>query len=430
MKLVIIGGGPAGRTAAMEAAGLGEDVILIEKDKIGGKCLHEGCMVVCGLNEIAKFYSDAINYNTLGITNQTPELNFEKVTSGLRMTTQKIKKVLEFETRETGARIVEGKAKIKDGIIELEEQEIEYDKLIIATGSRANIPNIPGVENAKTYKDIPFMDILPKKILIVGSGVIAAEYSNIFSTLGSEVTVFCRTEFLKMLDPEIKDYVTKVLLPNVKIIENVDVDHIHHNGLDSSGDFYEGDVILATGLIPNSEIGDGLVEIGPRKQIIVNQQMKTSHPNIYAAGDVTGGMTNTPVSRMEGVIAARNACGISSTMNYAPIPSSISLYYDISFLNYQDLDKGTVGTIPGAAGPGSFWRVLEGKTGLTKVAVDLENGNINGISSISPSSRTSMAYMAKMINDKYKTQNFDEFMEVHPSTDAIYKMLRFFSKYL
>jgi dihydrolipoamide dehydrogenase len=67
---------------------------------------------------------------------------------------------------------------------------------------------------------------------------------------------------------------------------------------------------------------------------------------------------------------------------------------------------------------------------MTKVAIDLENGNINGLASISPSSRTSMAYMAKMIRDGYKTQDYDDFLEVHPSTDAIYKMLKFFGKYV
>jgi dihydrolipoamide dehydrogenase len=215
----------------------------------------------------------------------------------------------------------------------------------------------------------------------------------------------------------------------VEVLENTDIKNITPEGLETSDNFYKGKVLLATGLTPNSEIAEGIVKIGERKQIVVDQRMRTSNPDIYAAGDVIGGLANTPISRMEGVTAARNACGISSHMDHTWIPNSISLYYDVSFFNPQNLEKGTKGTILGSAGPGSFWQVLEGKTGLTKMAVDLKEGYINGISSISPSSRTSMAYIGKMIRDGYKTPEYDDFMEVHPSTDVIYKMLRFFGKY-
>jgi dihydrolipoamide dehydrogenase len=430
MKIIIIGGGPAGRTAAMEAAIIGEDVTLIEKEKIGGKCLHQGCMVVCGLNDVAKFYLDAQNFEKMGIANSHPHLNFKEITKGIRNTSEKIKNVLEYETKETGTRIIDGEATLKEDNVQINGQTLEYDKLLIATGSRPNTPPITGAELALNYESIPYLEELPEKMLIVGSGVIAAEYGNIFSSLGSEVIIFCRNEFLKILDPEIKEYVTKNLLSKVKILENVDVKKIHEDGIETEDHFYQGKVLLATGLKPNSEIAHEIVKIGPKNEIMVNKQMQTSHPNIYAAGDVIGGLTNTPISRMEGVVAARNACGISSTMDYSWIPNSISLYYDVSFLNPQDLENATIGTIPGSGGPGSYWKVLSGKTGMTKVAIDLENGNINGLTSISPSSRTSMAYLAKMIRDGYKTQDYDDFLEVHPSTDAIYKMLKFFGKYV
>jgi dihydrolipoamide dehydrogenase len=207
------------------------------------------------------------------------------------------------------------------------------------------------------------------------------------------------------------------------------VDEISNEGLKTSQETVEGQVLLATGLTPNSEMVKNMVKIGDHKEILVDSHMETSKPHIYAAGDVIGGVTNTPISRMEGVIAARNACGISSTMDYSWTPQSISLYYDVSFLSPQDLQAGTVATIPGSAGPGSFWRALDGKTGLTKVSVDLDEGFITGVSSISPSSRTNMAYLAKMIRDGYKAPDFDDFLEVHPSTDAVYKLLRFFGEY-
>ncbi len=429
MKIVVIGGGPAGRSAAMEASKLEAEVTLIEKDKIGGKCLHQGCMVVCGLNEVAKFYLDSQNYQKLDICNNITEINFPAVIRRLNETTENIKKVLEYETQSTGVDVITGEAQIQKGSVLVSDDKVPYDKLIIATGSRAMIPPIKGVEHALTYADIPYLEDLPEKLLIVGSGVIAAEFANIFSSFGTEVRIFCRNKFLKMLDPEIKDYVINNLLQKVQITEYTQVDEITDYGIETSRDTVEGQVLLATGLIPNSEITQGMVKIGDHKEILVNSHMQTSKNHIYAAGDVIGRVTNTPISRMEGVVAARNACGISSTMDYSWIPQSISLYYDVSFLSPQDHQIGTEATIPGSAGPGSFWRVLEGKTGMTKVSVDLDEGSITGISSVSPSSRNNIAYLAKMIRDGYKTPDFDDFLEVHPSNDVVYKLLRFFGEY-
>jgi dihydrolipoamide dehydrogenase len=87
------------------------------------------------------------------------------------------------------------------------------------------------------------------------------------------------------------------------------------------------------------------------------------------------------------------------------------------------------GSIPGFAGPGAFWRVLDRNTGFTKVKVNQESGEIRDVTSISPSARTSMAYISKMMRDDYKTYDFDDFMETHPSTDPLYKLMRFFARY-
>ena len=146
-----------------------------------------------------------------------------------------------------------------------------------------------------------------------------------------------------------------------------------------------------------------------------------------------GGIGTTPVARMEGIVAARNACDIITEADYRFVPNSMSLYYDVAFLNQNNTnndDENIIkGSIPGFAGPGAFWRVLDRNTGFTKVKVDRESGEIRDVSSISPSARTSMAYISKMMRDNYKTYDFDDFMETHPSTDPIYKLMRFLSKY-
>ncbi|MGC9517005.1 MAG: FAD-dependent oxidoreductase [Methanomicrobiales archaeon] len=433
MKLIVIGGGPAGRTAAMEASGLDNEVTLIEKSKIGGTCLNEGCMVVCGLNDVAKFINDANNAAKFGVNINEIKISFDKTVVGIKNTLQKIRKVLEYETKDTGVKIVSGEAVVENNYVTVDGEKFEYDKLLIATGARPFLPNIKGVEYAITYQDILKLSEIPDKLVIIGSGIMAAEFASIFSRMGSEVKILCRNDFLKILDPEITGYVVKNLLPGIQIIKNVDTHEIIRNGVKSSKGDFEGSVLLTTGMVANSEIVKDLVDTDSRGNIVVNKKMQTSNPNIYAAGDVAGGIANTPIARMEGVVAARNISGIITEVDYHLTPYAISLQKDVAFLKSEDSsenkEKWISASIPGSAGPEAFWKALEGETGFTKIVVDPENGEVKKIFSISPSSRTSIAYMSKMLRDGYKTYDFDDFIETHPSTDAIYKLMRFFAKF-
>ena len=426
MNVVVVGGGSAGRAASIEAAQIGEEVILIENDRIGGKCLNTGCMVICGLNDVAKFAINAQKFNEMGITNINPKIDFEKVAEGVRNTIGKIRGVITSETKKSGVNIINGKAEINDGYVTVDGVNYPYDKLIIATGSQAFIPKLDGVEHAKTYKDILNYKKVPEKMLIVGSGTIATELAGLFSAFGTDVHILCRSTFLKEVEADIRDYIVEKLLKNVEIHENTTVSEIYSDGVLTNSGRMSGEVMLAVGMNPNSDLVKHLVETGKKGEIIVNKRMQTSNNDIYAAGDVVAGIGTTPVARMEGVVAARNACGVAAEVNYNFIPSSISLYYDVSYIKSNE--EGINGHIPGSAGPGAFWNVLDRETGFTKVVVDNE-GKIKGISSISPSARSVLAYMAKFMKEGYKTYDFDDFVEAHPSTDAVYKLLRYFSKF-
>jgi len=428
MDIVVIGGGPAGRTAAIEASSLGENVILVERDKIGGTCLNEGCVIVTGLNDVVKFLNDARNFKNIGLIDDDYDLHFDKVINGVKETVAKIRHILETETEGAGVEIKRGNASLDGDKVILEGKELEYDKLIIATGIRPFVPQTEGFENAITYKDILNLTELPEELVIIGSGIIAAEFANVFSGFGIPVNVLCRNNFLGMLDADIKRYVVENLIPDVRIHENLKVNKIHENGISTDNGEMNGLVLFATGMTPNSEIASHIVDIGEKNNIIVDRKMQTSHEDIYAAGDVTGGIGTTPVARAEGVAAARNACGIFKEVDYRFIPSAISLQQDVAFINSEKKPDGINGHMKGSAGPGSFWRVLDGKTGITKINVS-ENGDINELFSISPSSRTSMAYISKLLREGQKVDDFDDFIEVHPSTDAIYKLIRFFARF-
>lgn len=433
MKVLVIGGGPAGRTAAMESALLENEVTMVEKDGIGGTCLNEGCMVVCGLNDVAKFIKTARNASKFGVEVNEIDFSFKKTAQGIKKTIKKISKILEYETKETGVEIVKGEAELQGETALVDGEKYFYDKLLIATGARPFIPSIKGSEYAMTYKDVLKLDNIPEKINIIGSGVMAAEFASIFSIMGSKVNILCRKDFLKILDLDIKEYVTEKLLEDVKIIKNVQTNKITRDGVDTNKGLLKGKVLLTAGMVPNSEIVKDIVETDTRGNIIVNKKMETSQKDIYAAGDVAGGIANTPIARMEGIVAARNMSGITSEVDYRFIPYAISLEEDVAFLMSEDASQNKeewiTGVLPGSAGPGAFWKVFENKTGLTKIVIEPGNGDVKKIFSISPSSRNSIAYMSKMLREGTKTFEFDDFIETHPSTDAIYKLMRFFAKF-
>lgn len=154
MKLVIVGGGSAGRTASIEASELGANVTLIETDKIGGKCVNQGCMVVCALNDVVRTVQANKKFKKLGIIDSNPNINFKNVSEGIINTTTKIREILTHETKKAGVKIVMGAAKIEEGYVTVDNTNYPYDKLIIATGSNPFIPDTNGNEYAKTYKEM------------------------------------------------------------------------------------------------------------------------------------------------------------------------------------------------------------------------------------------------------------------------------------
>ncbi|MEJ8543249.1 NAD(P)/FAD-dependent oxidoreductase [Methanothermobacter wolfeii] len=427
MRCAVIGGGPAGRAAAMELAALENEVTLIEKNSIGGTCLNEGCMVVCGLNDVARLLNDAGRLRDLGVLDIDFTPDYPRIAGGVKDVLNKIRHVTEGETREAGVEIIYAEAMVEDGRVIAGDDEIQYDRLIIASGAGPMIPPLDGAENAITYRDILNIPELPEKLVIIGGGVIAAEFAFIFSSFGSEVTVVSRSGFLHDLDPVIRVYVTDKLLDDVNILEDTPTLRMDEFGAETSRGYIEGLPLLATGLKPNSEFLEGFVELGRGGAVLVNDRMETSRKNVYAAGEVTGGPGTTPIARLQGSVAGLNAAGIERRIDYRHIPRSISLGYDVGFIDNRDID-GVEATIPGLAGPGSFWGVPEGKTGLTRVKL-AEDGGEASVYSVAPGARIGIAYLSLLMRLGISLYDFDRFIETHPSTDAVYKIMRFLSRY-
>lgn len=429
MKNIVIGSGPAGRLGSLELGKLGEDVTLIEKNHIAGTCLNEGCMVVCALTDITKYIDLTNRLNNHGFIKSQLDISYEKIVAKIVETQEKLRHLNQLENESVGNTVIYGEAIIDEGNVSVNGESFEYDNLMIATGARPFIPDIKGSEYGLTNKDILKLDDIPEKLNIIGGGIIACEIANIYSTLGSEVNVIARSSFLKEISETTKKYVLENIIPDVNVLENTNVSEVFKDKvLTDNGEELEGQAFFATGRTPNSEIAEGIVELNNDKTIKVNEMMKTNVENIYAAGDVTGGYQLTPVARMEGITAARNMAGYPNKVSYNCIPQTLSLNMEVSFVENEksqceEDDKQTIG-IPGIAGPHAFWNILTGDTGYTEVEFDKKNNKINRINSISPSSTSDVAYLSYLMRMDYDLDDYGDFLEIHPSTDSNYKIIK------
>ena len=430
MRNIVIGSGPAGRLASLQLGKLGEDVTLIEKNHIAGTCLNEGCMVICALTDITKFIDANKRFNAHGFLKSQLEISYEKIVEKISETQEKLRHINQLENESVGNNIIYGEASInKDETVEVNGESLKYDNLLVATGARPFIPQIKGKEYGLTNKDILKIDDVPDKLNIIGGGIIAGEIANIYSTLGSEVNILARSSFLKEITPNAKKYVLKNIMRDINVYENVNVSEVFKNKvLLENGEELEGVPFFATGRVPNSEIVSDIVELNDDKTIKVNEMMKTSVDNIYAAGDVTGRYQLTPVARKEGIIAARNMAKYANKVSYNCVPQTLSLNMEVSFVENEkstcsDEDKQTI-AIPSIAGPGSFWNILSGDTGYCEIEFDSKNNKINKINSISPSSVSDVAYLSYLMRMEYDLDDYDEFLEIHPSSDTNYKIIK------
>ena len=432
--IVVLGGGPAGRTAAITLALGGLDVTLVEKNGIGGQCVHYGCMVVCALNEAARVLTSARRLEGLGVIENVPRIRFPALLYEMKSIQDKITEILDAETRGSGVSIMYGKEGRIDGTsVFIDGERFAADAVIAATGSRPAIPDVPGIntEGVYTPHTLSQMSCLPDEMVIVGGGIMAAEFSYIFQEFGTHVHLVSRSGLLKNLDPKLIPMIRKEL-GNTSIHENTSLISIEREenfsqvNLKGSKGAFEipcDAVFIAAGLIPRSEMIHG-IEKRSNGEIVVDARMRTSAKGIYACGDVTGSPCLTPVARHEGFVAAQNILGRDAVMDYTAVPQSMSLFNEYAFVG-TDTTCAATASLPGPAGPGTFWAVPSGMTGFAKVSVDPETGHLCGVESVGPAAGIIAAYQAFLMRLGIGIYEFEKFFEVHPMTDGVYPLMKF-----
>ncbi len=427
--IVVIGGGPAGRYAAMRLAGSGKDVTLVDRRKegLGGQCLHQGCMMICALNDVARTMEHLGVLHRAGIISDIPPIKFPVLVSRMQEIIGTIAGVIASETTDAKVTIRTGEATVSGRDVMIDGEKIPAESIIIASGSRPILPDIPGISLPGVYTAHTILTVphLPKKLIIIGGGAIAAEIAYIFSVFGTTVTILARSTLLRSFPQGLVREARKDL-HRVRILEHTRVTRICGEtrvsgivAIDKDGSEYTIDadtVLLAAGM--KAEIsGFSGFDLTPEGFIRVTDGMETSVPGVYAAGDVTGSSWLTPLARREGRIAADSILGLPPPEKLKAVPQAIKLRNDLAWCGEQG-DEGLRITIPSPAGPGSFWAVQDRATGRGSMSIDPESGSMQGMLEASPYASVVASYHALLINNHETIDKMERYIEVHPSADG------------
>lgn len=289
--IAIIGGGPAGYSAAFEATRYGMSVVLFEYDNVGGTCLNRGCVPTKYLLHIARKYQDAKNTDD-GIVFQSLEMDYGKTKSKMDSVITSLRTGLSENLNKSGIEVVYGNAAIKgSGVIDCNGKEYYSKNIIIATGS---ITKPPLVSGALTSDDALNMDHIPDKVHILGGGTTAVEFAEIYSMLGSSVKISIRGErILRSWDKEFSVGLSQSMRKKgITINKGCDI---------LSMSFPDDEVIIsATGRVANTpSVEVGLFDIGANGGIVVDKKLETKTKGIFAAGDVIDGSVQLAHTAMD-----------------------------------------------------------------------------------------------------------------------------------
>ncbi|NPV89500.1 MAG: dihydrolipoyl dehydrogenase [Firmicutes bacterium] len=432
--VAFLGGGPAGYQGAIRAAQLGLKVAVIEARDLGGVCLNRGCIPTKTIKSSVDLLYRARKAKSYGLEIDSVQPDIKAIIGRKDKVVGLIRGGINQLFRANGITLYEGRGRfLSREVIEVDggngTTRIMAKKTVIATGSRPLLPGFfaGGKPGVLTTDDILNMSSIPQSLLIIGGGAVGVEMASIMAELGSSVTLLeMQNRILPREDVEMVDYLTRMLKrQKIKIITGVSVNEVKPGEkvslLLNNGQTLDGDAVLvAIGRSPNIE-GIGLSDadldhkIGP---LPVNDRMETAVPGIYAAGDVVGGWLLAHVAFAEGIVAAENAAGMDSRMDYRVIPRcifSIPEYGSVGLSEEEAKDcySTRVASFPfktlGMAQAMGEWE------GLTKLIVHKETGQILGGHIIGPHASDLIAEIALAMRHGIPVKGIVDTIHTHPT---------------
>lgn len=332
--ICVIGAGSGGLSVAAGAVQMGAEVVLIEKDKMGGDCLNTGCVPSKALLAAGKHAQAFRTSGPFGIKPATPNIDFAAAMAHVREVIQGIEPHDSVERFESlGVNVIKGAARFTSrNEVAVGERRIRAKRFVIATGSRATVPPIPGIDDTDylTNETLFENSACPDHLIIVGGGPIGIEMAQAHYRLGAKVTVLERMRALPNDDPDLAAIVVKALLDEgVSIREEVNIASVSGKTGDVRVTLQDGEeirgshLLMATGRAPG--VADlGLDEAGiqySRSGVEVDSRLRTTNKRVFAIGDAKGGLMFTHLAGYDAGIVIRNILfKLPTKANYSAIP--------------------------------------------------------------------------------------------------------------
>lgn len=408
LHIAVIGSGGAAMAAALKATERGARVTLVERGTIGGTCVNIGCVpskIMIRAAHIAHLRRQSPFDG--GIAAIEPMIQRDKLLAQQQARVDELRhakyeSILEGNPAIT---VLHGEARFKDGrklIVSMadgDEQEVAFDRCLVATGASAAIPPIPGLKDTPywTSTEALVSDTIPTRLAVIGSSVVSVELAQAFARLGSKVTILARSTLFFREDPAIGEAVTAAFRSeNIQVLEHTQASSVaYSDGVfvlnTGHGEVRAEKLLIATGRAPNTSglamEGAGVI-VNPQGAIVIDKAMRTSSPNIYAAGDCTDQPQFVYVAAAAGTRAAINMTGGEAALDLTTMPAVVFTDPQVATVGFSEAEahlKGietdsrtlTLDNVP---------RSLANfdTRGFIKMVVEAGSGRIIGVQAVAP----------------------------------------------
>ncbi len=441
-EVVVLGSGPGGYTAAFRAADLGKRVVLVERYPIiGGVCLNVGCIPSKALLHVAEVIEEAKDLESRGVAFGKPKINLDELRGFKDSVVGRLTKGLSALAKKRKVEVVQGSGTFSSSTTLRVESEagsktISFDHAIVAVGSRViEIPGIPW-DDPRVMDSTAALEIeeIPKKLLVIGGGIIGLEMATVYGGLGSRLTIVemmdclipgCDRDLVKPLERRLKRRYKAEIHLGTKVVEVKPLKRglkVRFEGGKEPAPATFDRVLVAVGRRPNGDrIGAGSagLAVDDRGFIAVDEQQRTNIRNIFAIGDVTGHPMLAHKASYEGKVAAEVAAGLKSGFDARAIPSVAYTDPEIAWVGLTETEAALDGT---AYEKGSFPWSASGRSlgmgrsdGLTKILFDPATKRILGGGVVGPSAGDLIAELTLAIEMDCEAADLGLTIHPHPT---------------
>src|SRR5437867_1303490 len=432
--VVVIGGGPGGYVAALRAAQLGAKTAIVEKDRMGGTCLVRGCIPTKALLQSSELYTLAKGGQPFGLVADNIGFDWPAAQKRKASVVDQLVKGVEGLLKAGGVTSYRGAARLAGkGVVDVGGDQVQAKDIVIATGSAiARIP-MPGAELTIDSDQILELREVPKRLAVIGGGVVGMEFAAMFAALGSKVTVLeMLPQVLAMVDADLVNVYTKHLAglggevhtdtKVGKVVKGNGGLQVQFSSGGEGGAVEADQVLLAVGRVPYT---DGLdaekagVKLD-RRRVVGDQHLHTDADGVWAIGDVIGGIMLAHVASYEGVCAVENIAGHSQRVpDYHAAPNCVYTDPEIAHVGLGEKEakeKGVavkVGRFPFAASGRAL--TLGQSEGFAKVLSDPESGRLLGAHIIGPRATDLIAEATLAVQNGLTLEQIDLTIHAHPT---------------